>query len=64
MAQQVCIQCFQYLGSAERSVQGVRRGKEGPLHIGCATPAEIRIAQRSGYPHMRQDQTPAMVPAS
>ncbi len=40
---QVCIACFIALGSAEKSVQGVRGLKEGPLHEQCATPAERRL---------------------
>ncbi len=40
---QVCIACRIALGSAEKSVQGVRGRKEGPLHEQCATPAERRV---------------------
>ena len=39
----VCISCYVELGSAEKSVQGVRGKKEGPLHDQCATPAERRV---------------------
>ena len=41
---QVCIACFTALGSAEKSVPGVRGHKEGPLHEHCAISAERRLA--------------------
>lgn len=40
---QVCIGCHVALGSAEKSVQGMRGRKEGPLHDQCATPTERRL---------------------
>ena len=39
----VCIACRVALGSAEKSVQGVRGKMEGPLHDQCATPTERRL---------------------
>lgn len=39
-----CGRCFIAFGSSERSVPGVCRGREVPVHVDCATPAEKRLA--------------------
>ncbi len=46
---QVCIGCHVELGSAEKSVRGVRGRREGPLHNQCATPVERRLEAARDY---------------
>ena len=42
----ICVTCLTALGSAETSIPGVRRGREGPNHRACATEAEIRVHEQ------------------
>lgn len=38
-----CVRCHLAIGSAEECIPSVYRGVEGPSHLFCATPAEVKI---------------------